>query len=212
MNTITAPENYHHGDLRNALMQAALVALEQDGPSALSLRKLAKSVAVSPTAVYRHFENKDALMAAIACEGFLGLIAEMQQRLNNAPAADPLQRLSILGEGYLAYAMNHSAHYRLMFGKRMIERNLFPELRNAAERSYNMLRQAVSEAQQAGQLPNAPVEIQTTMAWSLVHGFSTLHNDRLLNSAQLPPADNLGKLLIAMAANNLPESNTGESS
>jgi len=115
-------DNYHHGNLRSALIGTALNALEQDGPAALSLRALARSVGVSATAVYRHFANKDDLLAAIATEGFEGLSAEMTARLAQEPDADTLRRLVILGEGYVNYAVAHPAHYRLMFGKRMVER------------------------------------------------------------------------------------------
>ncbi|MDF1821623.1 MAG: TetR/AcrR family transcriptional regulator [Alcanivoracaceae bacterium] len=198
-----APDSYHHGNLRDALVQAALEALERDGPAALSLRNLARAVGVSPTAVYRHFANKDDLMATIATEGFEGLSAEMQRRLGSEPDADALRRLMILGEGYSGYAMSHPAHYRLMFGRRMVDKDDYPALARAAAHSYGMLEQAVAGAVDAGQLPDVPVALLSTMAWSLVHGLSTLHNDGMLTDKQLPRGEALGETFTRMLALSL---------
>lgn len=198
-----SPDSYHHGNLRDALVAAALTALEQDGPAALTLRGLARSAGVSATAVYRHFANKDDLMAAIATEGFEGLSKEMSQRLADEPGADALRRLMILGEGYSSYAMSHPAHYRLMFGKRMVDKDDYPALARAAAHSYGMLENAVAEAVAEGQLPDAPVPLLSTMAWSLIHGLSTLHNDGMLNAPQLPQGPALGATLTRMLALSL---------
>src|SRR5690554_5561170 len=146
-------DNYHHGNLRSALIGTALNALEQDGPAALSLRGLARSVGVSATAVYRHFANKDDLLAAIATEGFEGMSAEMSARLAREPNADRLRRLEILGEGYVGYVVSHPGHYQIMFGKRMVERASYPDLQQAASHSYGMLEQAVADAVRSGDLP-----------------------------------------------------------
>lgn len=203
MTSAASPDNYHHGNLRDALVEAALTALEMDGPDALSLRGLARSAGVSATAVYRHFANKDDLMAAIATEGFEGLSQEMTQRLNQEPDADALRRLMILGEGYSSYAMSHPAHYRLMFGKRMVNKEDYPDLARAAAGSYGMLEQAVAETVEAGQFPALPVPLLSTMAWSLIHGLATLHNDGMLNQPDLPQGPALGKTLTQMLALSL---------
>ena len=211
--TSASPDSYHHGNLRDALVSAALGALEQDGPEALALRGLARTVGVSPTAVYRHFANKDDLMAAIATEGFEGLSAEMTRRLTQEPDADALRRLMILGEGYSSYAMTHPAHYRLMFGKRMINKDDYPVLASAAAHSYGMLEQAVAEAVQAGQLPGVPVPLLSTMAWSLIHGLSTLHNDGMLTNPDLPQGPALGETLtrmLALSLRQIPDFATGK--
>ena len=188
-------DSYHHGNLRRALIEAALAALDRDGPAALSLRGLARTVGVSATAVYRHFANKDDLLAAIATEGFEGLSAEMRDRLTREPEADRLRRLEILGEGYVGYAVSHPGHYRLMFGKRMVERAAYPNLQQAAAHSYGMLEQAVADAVHAGDLPDQPVPLLSTLAWSLVHGLSTLSNDQLLTNPGLPSGTVLGGTL-----------------
>ena len=198
-----ADDSYHHGNLRSALIRAALAALEHEGPSALSLRGLARAVGVSATAVYRHFANKDDLLAAIATEGFEGLSAEMIARLAQEPSADTLRRLVILGEGYVNYAVAHPAHYRLMFGKRMVEREAYPALSKAAAHSYGMLEQAVADAVASGDLPAVPVPLLSTLSWSLVHGLATLSNDGLLTDNSLPASAVLGKTFTQLLADAL---------
>ena len=117
---------YHHGSLREALIAAAILRLQADGIAKLSLRGLAADVGVSPTAVYRHFEDKLALLAAIACDGFSGLTRNMQKYLG-AESTDAMTALQRIGMGYIDYAIHHPAHYRLMFGQRMVERQRFPD-------------------------------------------------------------------------------------
>ena len=194
-------ENYHHGDLRWALIDAALAALAENSPGTLSLRGLARATGVSATAVYRHFADKEDLLAAIATEGFEGLSASMQQRLTQEPDAGRLRRLVILGEGYVDYAIAHPAHYRLMFGPRMLSRSRHPALATAAAQSYGMLEQAVSDAITAGELPAMPEPVLSTLFWSWVHGLAMLNNDGLLAHPELPGADELshdfGELLAS---------------
>ena len=195
--------HYHHGNLHDALIRVALDALEDQGPATLSLRGLARTVGVSATAVYRHFGSKDELLAAIATEGFAGLSAEMNALLRREPDADALRRLEILGEGYVRYAVAHPAHYRLMFGKRMLERDAYPALNKAAAHSYGMLEAAVADAVESGALPTMPVPMLSTLAWSLVHGLSSLNNDGLLNDKTLPAGAELGRTFSRMLARSL---------
>lgn len=195
--------HYHHGNLRDALIGAALEELQENGPAGLSLRALARAVGVSATAVYRHFANKDELLADIATEGFQGLSAEMTALLRREPDADALRRLEILGEGYVRYAVTHPAHYRLMFGKRMLEREAYPALKKAAAQSYGMLETAVADAVASGALPAMPVAMLSTLAWSLVHGLSSLNNDGLLSDKTLPAGAELGRTFSRMLARSL---------
>lgn len=200
--TVTASA-YHHGDLRRALIDEALRVVQQDGPAALGLRALARAVGVSATAVYRHFASKDALLACIACDGFIGLCAAMEKQLDCEPQADARRRLVLIGAGYVSYAVAHPGHYRLMFGKRMIERAHYPHLAAAASRSYRMLSQSVADAIAADLLPALPVALLSTLCWSLVHGLATLHNDQLLSEPDLPDTTTLGTTLTQLLADAL---------
>lgn len=172
--------NYHHGDLRRALLDAALQRLAEAGAAALSLRGLARDVGVSATAVYRHFANKEALLAGIATEGFLGLKEETELGGREA-GEDPLARLAGIGRGYVRFARRHPAHYRLMFGPRMLDRAQYPELEQAARASYAVLENAVADGVRAGALAPEDVALLSTAAWSLVHGLSSLVIDELID-------------------------------
>jgi len=178
--------NYHHGDLRQALIDAALARLREGGATALSLRALAKDVGVSATAVYRHFADKESLLAAIATEGFEGLKRETLLGRDEADAgnqpADPLARFAGIGRGYVRYAREHPAHYRLMFGPRMLDIERYPDLARAASESYAVLETTVAEGVNAGALKHNDIQLLSTTAWSLVHGLASLIIDGLIDS------------------------------
>ncbi|PTQ91186.1 TetR/AcrR family transcriptional regulator [Agitococcus lubricus] len=174
---------YHHGNLRDALLSAALERLANDGVAKLSLRALASDVGVSPTAVYRHFEDKSALLAAIACDGFVGLTQNMVKHLGVDPC-DALTALKRIGIGYVDYAMHHPAHYRLMFGQRMVERARYPELYQASNASFATLRNMIKRGMDEQLFKDLPLDVMTMTAWSLVHGMSMLTIDGLVKRPQ----------------------------
>ena len=184
MNSAVISKNYHHGSLRDALLEAALQRLQADGVAKLSLRGLAADVGVSPTAVYRHFGDKSALLAAIACDGFIGLTQNMQQHLVGYTPCDALAALQRIGIGYVDYAVRHPAHYRLMFGQRMVERQRFPDLYHASSDCFAVLRNTIKRGLDEQQFKNLPLEVLTTTAWALVHGMAMLSIDGLV---QYPP-------------------------
>lgn len=172
-------ENYHHGSLRDALLSAAVQRLQADGVAKLSLRALAADVGVSPTAVYRHFEDKSALLAAIACDGFVGLTQNMHKYLGQEPC-DALTALKRIGIGYVDYAIHHPAHYRLMFGQRMVERARYPDLFQASNTSFATLRNMIKRGIDEQLFRDLPLEVMTMTAWSLVHGMAMLTIDGCL--------------------------------
>ncbi len=186
-------ENYHHGSLHDALIGAAVQQLQKDGVAKLSLRALAAEVGVSPTAVYRHFEDKSALLAAIACDGFVGLTQNMLKYLGQEPC-DALSALKRIGIGYVDYAIHHPAHYRLMFGQRMVERARYPDLYQASNISFATLRNTIKRGIDEKIFRDLPLEIMTMTAWSLVHGMAMLTIDGCLVR---PP--NQSEALIAIA-------------
>lgn len=172
-------EHYHHGSLRDALISAAVQRLQSDGIAKLSLRALAADVGVSPTAVYRHFEDKSALLAAIACDGFVGLTENMHKYLGHEPC-DALVALKRIGIGYVDYAIHHPAHYRLMFGQRMVERARYPDLFQASNTSFATLRNMIKRGIDEQLFRDLPLEVMTMTAWSLVHGMAMLTIDGLV--------------------------------
>src|SRR5215510_3862713 len=110
------PDAYQHGDLRRALIQAGLKLLGEGGVRQLSLRAAAELAGVSHAAPYRHFEDKDALVAAIAEEGFRLLTARMREEIAACPSSDVLARLRASAVGYVSFAVEHPAYFRTIFG------------------------------------------------------------------------------------------------
>lgn len=188
----TAKESYHHGSLRDALISAAVQRLQADGVAKLSLRGLAADVGVSPTAVYRHFEDKSALLAAIACDGFVGLTQNMHKHLGQEPC-DSLTALKKIGVGYVDYAIHHPAHYRLMFGQRMVERTRYPDLYQASNDCFATLRNMIKRGIDEQLFKNLPLETMTMTAWALVHGMAMLAIDGLIKYS------NQASVLMAIA-------------
>lgn len=165
---------YHHGDLRNALIEAGLSALEAQDASELSLRALARELGVSANAVYRHFADKDALLSALAAEGFRRFAREQREaraQLDTDPAAT--------GLGYIRFAQRHPALFRLMFG-RFTRACDSAELQEAALAAFGQLLEDSRASGPADPVhPNQGTIDEATMLraiarWSLVHGLSHL--------------------------------------
>jgi AcrR family transcriptional regulator len=153
-----AGQPYHHGDLRRALVAAARALLEESGPEALSLRDVARRVGVSHSAPYRHFPTKQALLAAVAAEGFAALSARM--------AAVPTATGLAAGfRCYLGFAREQPGLFRLMFDG-TVEKSADPALRAASEQSYDGLRHAVHRI--------APAADRAAVAtvWTQMHGLA----------------------------------------
>src|SRR5450432_65410 len=104
---------YHHGDLRRALIDAASRVLEAEGPSALSLRAVAREAGVSPAAPYHHFKDKCDLMEAVAHEGWMELTSAIAEARAHAP--NPIQALTSIGVAYVCFARENPALYRIMY-------------------------------------------------------------------------------------------------
>lgn len=158
---------YHHGDLRAAVLQAASKILEKHGISGLSLREAARRAGVSHNAPYRHFPDRESLLAAIAAAGFVMLGEALKSSSGKA-----------MGEAYVRFALGHPQRFRLMFGASLAVEK-YPELREAADRAYQALVDSFrphADAQQA--------QIAAAAAWSLVHGLSHLILDGHFAQAQ----------------------------
>lgn len=158
---------YHHGDLRSALLSAASEILAQEGVTKLSLRGAARRAGVSQTAPYRHFRDKTALLAALAAGGFRDLAGSMERL---AGASERPRRLLATGQAYVAFALEKSALFRLMFGPEIADKASYPELRAASDEAFAVLTREVFRVR--------PTETQVfdraVAAWSLVHGLATL--------------------------------------
>lgn len=164
---------YHHGNLRAALLEAGLVHLEASGGEELSLREMARQAGVAPNAVYRHFSNKEALLVALAAEGFRRLCAAQQAAMRGTDVAVEAMRRS--GRAYIDFARAHPALFRLMFGRFTSDRR-DPELSEAMRATFEQLRTAVAAAAK-DQLSEQKLSVRTIHALALVHGLSQLSID-----------------------------------
>jgi AcrR family transcriptional regulator len=174
MSTVSTSQRstYHHGHLRPALIAAARALLDEGGASAVGLREAARRVGVSPTATYRHFRDKDALLAAVAAEGFREFGAAL------AEAGRESEPLSAMGAAYVDFALARPGMFRLMFSPLTAKRELYPELKDAADEAFAQLRRGVRS--QAPEGDGEGVDAAAIAAWSLVHGLSRLILDGVL--------------------------------
>lgn len=159
---------YHHGDLRDALIRAARKLLEKHGLAEVSLRRLARAAGVSPAAPYHHFADKQALLNAVAAEGFETLRSVMLARM--AKETDPAAGLAASGVGYVAFAVENPALFRLMFGGDGTQLSPDSALIKARELAYDVLQSAVAESS-----PDRTADPLTCVRlWALVHGIAKL--------------------------------------
>lgn len=165
----SAKKAYHHGDLREALLERGERMLEREGVAGLSLRKLGRELGVSPGAPYRHFEDKDALLAALASVGYRRLRAEMQRDIGAARDAE--EQLKISGTGYVRFATAHPELFRLMFGWTPMTE--FPEMEEAGAAAYAAFEAVLENCRKEGLL-RLDVDEAGLLAWSAVHGAAFL--------------------------------------
>ncbi len=160
MNENVRIRSYHHGDLRNALLQAARNILEDEGLGALSLRAVARKAGVSHAAPYRHFPNHEALLVELAMEGF----AELRDEIAAAGTGPGLvaDRVSDIGGAYMRFVARRPALARLMFGAQLPNRESFPQLGNAADNIGNEIGTALGDTALG------------LAVWAAVHGLAML--------------------------------------
>ncbi|MFF9865085.1 TetR/AcrR family transcriptional regulator [Streptomyces sp. NPDC013953] len=161
MTTSNNRRGYHHGDLRRAVISAALDAIRSDGPASLSLRDLARRAGVSHAAPAHHFKDRAGLLTAIAGEGFDLLAATLGEATDLRDA----------GVRYVRFAVDHPAHFQVMFQPDLHHPD-DPELRRARGRAGDRLREAVTAVPAGGRGEDA--RLAGVAAWSLAHGFATL--------------------------------------
>ncbi len=169
--------SYHHNDLRNALLEEALVILRDEGDANFTLRDLARRVGVSHAAPYAHFADRRALLAAVAVRGYEGLCAAMSEA--RARAATPLEAFGEMGVAYVLFGWKHPAHYRLMFqAPELAKADDLPELRAAEATAYAMLDETVRFGHRAGFVTSGDPTTDSIVSWSHVHGMTSLLIDR----------------------------------
>lgn len=163
MSTSSKLRAYHHGDLRRAILEAALEMLEQEGSEGLGLRELARRLGVSPAAPYRHFDSRLALLEALAVTGY----QRFAKAVKAAAEASPADPLRAMGRAYVRFALDNGNLFRLMFSPEL-ERSGRPSLRMAADAAFASLAEVTA----------AGGRLAALKAWAEVHGLAVLLLDR----------------------------------
>lgn len=161
---------YHHGDLYEALLQATLDCVTQKGVQGLSLRAIAQAVGVSPAAPYRHFADKQEMIAAVAARGF----EKMSLRLAALPDSKPLEKLKAQARIYCQFGLEFPDYFALMFGSAIEDKALYPHLSQATDETFLYFVEAIAAAVKAKQLRSAPAELIALTFWGQIHGFTSL--------------------------------------
>ena len=195
---------YHHGNLRQALIDAARALIGEKGPAGFTFAEAARAAGVSAAAPYRHFRDRDALMADVAAQGF-GRFETVLAKAWNEGKPEPMIAFHNLGRAYLRFARTEHAYYSAMF-ESGLSPDATPELREAGDRAFNVLRQAAETL--CAQIPagkRPPVLMVSLHIWSIAHGVASLFGrgdqgrrrlpmdaDELLESAVLVYLSGLG--------------------
>lgn len=173
----SSARSYHHGNLRRALLEAALELAQRHGPERVSVREAARLVGVSPGAPFRHFPNRRALMTALAEEAGERLRIEVRKSMGGRRAT-PLQRLRALGRGYLHWAMRHPSHFKILSARDQIDLDGSEALRNSIGEVRALTEQTLAEAQQQGEVDSVhAVAALALLARATAYGLARMQQD-----------------------------------
>lgn len=164
---------YHHGNLKNALIQAGIEILSDEGLKGLSLRKVARRAGVSHAAPYAHFADKQALVAAISTAGYESLYAEFMQ-LDQQYQDQPLKKMMEVAWCYLQFAVNDPAHFKLTFSGVIEKEQDYPAFVEISQKSFSFVGAMVADCQHAGIIRPGPTDLLAVNIWGAIHGLATL--------------------------------------
>jgi AcrR family transcriptional regulator len=168
---------YHHGNLRETLLKAAIQLIAEVGPAAFTLREVARRAGVSHNAPYRHFPDREDLLAAVAAQGFRELNQAMLDAAGKQPNA--LGQLKHAGLAYVEFALRRPEHFTVMFDAPVSARKT-RESAEAGEQAFGTLVQLVKKCQHERRLPSGDLRRFALLAWSMVHGIAKLATSRRL--------------------------------
>lgn len=184
------PRGYHHGNLKEALVRAALALIAEKGPAGFTFADAARWAGVSPAAPYRHYRDRDALMVDVAQRGF-ELFADALATAWDDGRPDVLGGFDRLGKAYLDFAKREPAYYSAMF-EAAVPLDADPQLREASERAFGVLRASAEKL--VAQMPAAgrpPALMVALHIWSMTHGIASLfgRGDAARRALPMPPEE-----------------------
>lgn len=188
--------SYHHGDLKNELVRAGRQILVSRGIEHLSLREVARQAGVSHAAPYRHFTDKESLIAAIAEEGYDGLNNALRSELSPEKGAEA--ELTDLAAAYLRYACTEADHMKVMFGSFIADFTDHKSLAEAANQSMAFVLQSLSRLKKENKLEIRDLNSAALAAWSVVHGMAMLRVEQRigLHKKSKKELENLGRQMV----------------
>lgn len=170
---MTQKKSYHHGDLLQSLIDAALELIAEKDVSNVSLREIARRVGVSHAAPYRHFADKETLLVAVAQEGLLRFKQAIEEAME--PFSDPLEQLEAGCLAYIRYAIEHPSRYRIIFGERQASsQTVNLAISEIAHQAYLPFIGAIALGQSAGILRAGDPKPIAQTVWTLLHGLAML--------------------------------------
>ncbi|MEM7428821.1 MAG: TetR/AcrR family transcriptional regulator [Pseudomonadota bacterium] len=189
---------YHHGNLRETLIEAALDLISKKGASGFTFAEAARWAGVSPGAPYRHFKDRDELIADVAIRGFEAFAARLEKAWNGGKP-DPYAALQATGRAYLEFARREPAYYSAMF-EAGLPPNLSTELSDAGDKAFNVLVDAceVLVADLPRDKPRPPAKMVALHIWSVSHGIASLfgRGDEARRALPMPPEDLLEAAIL----------------
>jgi AcrR family transcriptional regulator len=207
------PRGYHHGNLKEALLRAALELIAQKGPGGFTFAEAARWAGVSPAAPYRHFRDRDELLASIALRGFHQFEAVLARAWDDG-RPDVFVALDRLGRGYLEFARVEPAYYSAMF-EAGIPLATNSELREAGERAFAVLRGAAEKLCAQAPARNRPPALMVALhIWAMSHGIASLfgRGDAARRALPMSPEELLeAEVLIYLRGLGVPEAKSGRS-
>jgi len=168
-----ANDRYHHGDLKNALIQAGVEILANEGVAGLSLRKVAKQAGVSHSAPYAHFSDKQALIAAISTEGHIQIHDTISTIVKKSPD-DPTRQLVESACAYLRFGLDEPDLFRITFSGVLEQERDYPDLVAMANKNFDIIRQICARCQIAGVFGPGGDDLLALSVWGSVHGLISL--------------------------------------
>ncbi len=166
-------KTYHHKNLRATLLDGAAAMISEEGVESVTMRALGQRLGVSRGAPYRHFSNKADLLRSVAATGFADLGKRLQGILSDSELSTEKQ-LQQLGEVYVNFALEHPAHYRLMYGSEALSRHNHPNLKSSGDALFALLKDAIGTFQRETGATKKDTKVLTYVAWSAVHGLASL--------------------------------------
>ena len=166
--------SYHHGNLRQALIDAAVQLVEEGGADKVSVREAAKRAGVSPGAPFRHFNNKTALMTAVAEQAMSRFRAEITNAVENLATDDPIERFAAIGVAYLRWAIRNPTHFQIISTRSLIDWDSSESLRHDNEAVRSLLEASMAEAQRRSMLRSNDIADTQIAARALVYGLARM--------------------------------------